>query len=332
MTCVPTSCEPGWPEADIFTVLDNKSVQVKGEKLLAFMEHFKLEDSDLSLDWLPARVVTYRGSTAATICTHIEAKEVLREKQRKYVSLKSSELRQKYLDDKASEGVYREADGCFVLLELSMRHKFKISPVAVVHRSRGSWELPEKRSTIVFPRDQLIFLHQQDHESEFDECTSKLSDDHFLSTLNVVLLPIDAQADLGGDPDADASEVPSSSLRSKRPTRRGRGGSKKEEKDLLLPTLSFLVAENWGRLQDLHCTSTDVRIVRIFGRMQGELGSKDHWYPGVEDHLCAGSQCWVMPHLKKVTNVDQLLDPYVPRLKARTRSVGLRWRSKKMVL
>ena len=300
-----TSCQVQWAEADIFSVQDNKFVEVKGEKLLAFMMHFKLEESDLSLDWLPARAVTYTGSTAATICTHIEAKDVLREKQRKYASLKSLELKQKYLDDKANEGLYREADGCFVLLELNMRHKFKISPVAVVHKSRGSWELPEKRSSIVFPRDQLIFLHQPDHESEFDECTSKLRDQHFLSTLNVVLLPID-EGDLG-DPDA-ASEVPSSSLRSKRPTRRGRGGSKKEEKDLLIPTLSFLVAENWGQVKDLHRSAYEVRIVRIFA-------GNDRWYPSAEDHLYAGAQCWVMPHLSKVTNVDQLLEPYVPRLK-----------------
>ena len=172
-------------EAEIFSVSEsNKSVQVKGEKLLAFMKKFKLEDSDLSLDWLPACAVTYTGSTAATICTRLEANTLLRGMQKEYVSRESSSLKQKeYLDDKKNEGLYRESDACFVLLELNMRHNFDISPVAVVHGScgtedlSGSWELPEKRSTIVFPRDKLIFLREKEHDCELYECTSKLSDD-----------------------------------------------------------------------------------------------------------------------------------------------------------
>ena len=117
-----------------------------------------------------------------------------------------------------------------LLLELNMRHNFDISPVAVIHGScgtedlSGSWELPEKRSTIVFPRDKLIFLREKEHDCELYECTSKLSDEEFLSKLTVVELPLDGEAD------ADALEVPAS--RSKRPTRRGRGGDKRAKKEL----------------------------------------------------------------------------------------------------
>ena len=101
-------------EANIFSVLEKNEVQVKGEKLKAFMSKFKLFDSDLSLDWLPACAVTYTGSMAATICTRLEANILLRGMQKEYVSKGESSLeQQRYLDDKGSEGLYREADACF---------------------------------------------------------------------------------------------------------------------------------------------------------------------------------------------------------------------------
>lgn len=151
-----------------------------------------------------------------------------------------------------------------------------------------------------------------------------------------------------GEPDAEALEV-AASTRSKRPTRRGRGGSKKEEKEprIEIPCLKFKVKDkknegkdaDWGTLKDLKCTTTyEVKIVGIKGRTTTDttLRSVTCLYPGADDRLVPGnlsfravclsidvnspgapmpgSDCWVLPHLKKLkTDRDHLLQSYVAR-------------------
>ena len=93
----------------------------------------------------------------------------------------------------------------------------------------------------------------------------------------------------------DALEVAAS--RPKRPTRRGRGGGKKEEKDprIEIPCLKFKIKDNgdkdWGTLKDLKCTTTyEVKIVGIKGRTTTDttLRSVICLYPGADDRLVPG--------------------------------------------
>lgn len=127
-----------------------------------------------------------------------------------------------------------------MLQVLNMRNNFAISPIAVVHGGcgpRGLWELPEKTSTILCPGDRLIFLPPAPlEENRFNECIASLNDETRSLTLRCAERSLDnanlfpGSAAKHGEPEVFPvpSAKPKAQAKRKRPTRRGRGGSKKQ--------------------------------------------------------------------------------------------------------
>ena len=167
-------------------VQEDGFVEVQDEQLKRFMKYFRLEDSDLSVDWLPAFTVTYKGSVPAAICAE-EAKQLLRDTVKAY---QVSEDREGYLQKKKALGLYSEAEGEFKLRVLKMEDMSHMSPVAIVCKRRC-----EMREAVVFHGDQFAFLYspsllrdQQTSENpvkQLKERTSRRFDERSLSLLSV---------------------------------------------------------------------------------------------------------------------------------------------------
>ena len=162
-------------------VQEDGFVEVKNEELKKFMKYFRLEDSDLSVDWLPAFTVTYKGSLPAAIYAE-GAKQLLSDTLKAY---QASEDREAYLQKKKTLGLYSEADGEFKVRILKMDD---MSPVVVLCKRRC-----ETSETVVFHGDQMAFLYspsllrdQQTSENpvkQLKERTSRRFDERSLALL-----------------------------------------------------------------------------------------------------------------------------------------------------
>ena len=121
------------------------------------------------------------------------------------------------------------------------RNNFAISPIAVVHggcRLRGLWELPEKTTTVLCPSDRLIFLPPPPLEKDkFEDCISKINNnEHFHETelrsaersLYLNLFP----GSMASEPEVFSKPKAKAKPKAKRRTRRGRGGSKRNDTDV----------------------------------------------------------------------------------------------------
>lgn len=209
------------------------SVEVEeGTGLSSFMEEFNLLPEDLDVNYLPGRMVTYRGSRAASICTRPFAEHLLLQLRKAYWMSYISGYQPAFACWLQRLGIVQEGE--FVLSVLSMRNNFFISPLAVIHGgdgSRGLWELPERTTTILCPQDRLIFLDTTPlEEAAFKACIEKLNEKESLLKLDCVKKSLDDAnlfpcSAVEPKPKAAASKA---APKRKRPTRRGRGGSKRK--------------------------------------------------------------------------------------------------------
>ena len=230
------SCESLQPDAkDLIYTVEDDSVHVReGTRLSKFMRHFNLCNEDLKVDYLPGCTVTYIRPTAASICTRPFAEHVLLHLAKAYWMSNSQTAFACLL---RRQGIVQEDR--LVLQVLNMRNNFAISPIAVVHGGcgpRGLWEVPEKTSTILCPGDRLIFLPPAPlEENRFNERIASLNDETRSLTLRCAERSLDnanlfpGSAVKHGEPEVfPPSAKPKAQAKRKRPTRRGRGGSKRQ--------------------------------------------------------------------------------------------------------
>lgn len=222
---------------DLIYTVEDDSVHVReGTRLSEFMRHFNLCNQDLKVDYLPGCTVTYIRPRAASICTRPFAEHVLLHLAKAYWMSNSQTAFACLL---RRQGIVQEDR--LVLQVLNMRNNFAISPIAVVHGGcgpRGLWELPEKTSTILCPGDRLVFLPPAPlEENRFNERIASLNDETRSLTLRCAERSLDdanlfpGSAVKHGEPEVfpvPVSAKPKAQPKRKRPTRRGRGGSKKQ--------------------------------------------------------------------------------------------------------
>eukprot|EP00438_Fugacium_kawagutii_P021606 Skav212190 [mRNA] locus=scaffold754:561324:564057:- [translate_table: standard] len=221
------------------------SIEVEqGTGLFSFMEEFNLSPKDLNVNYLPGRMVTYKGSRAASICTRPFAEHFLLQLRKAYWMSYISGYQPAFACWLQRLGIVQEGE--FVLSVLNMRNNFFISPLAVIHGGdgwRGLWELPERTTTILWPQDRLVFLDTTPlEEAAFKACIEKLNEKESLLELDCVKKSLDDANLFPGsavEPKPDANlfrgsavepkpKAAAASKARKRPTRRGRGGKKRQ--------------------------------------------------------------------------------------------------------
>ncbi|CAE7718122.1 unnamed protein product [Symbiodinium sp. CCMP2592] len=160
---------------DFFTVTvdgADRQVSIKPDtELYEFLDLFADGGAQgVELAWLPARCCDYPDhAKPAALCTQDQAKSLLEHLQAK------PEFCARFLEE--------DGDGAELQLRvMNMRRTYGVSPLALIHPS-GLLEIPERKTTIVFPGTRLVFLVSA-HE-QIDKACSRLTKLEENQTLNI---------------------------------------------------------------------------------------------------------------------------------------------------